>query len=108
MTTAQPSPLDELVLLIAQHACPERIILFGSQARGDARPDSDYDLLIVLPDDADRWETSQRTRMAIAQARLGVPTDLLFQIRSEYDRRRVKAGHLFAIVEREGRDLLAA
>jgi predicted nucleotidyltransferase len=26
----------------------ERLILFGSQARGDARPDSDWDLLVVL------------------------------------------------------------
>jgi uncharacterized protein len=26
-----------------------RIILFGSRARGDARPDSDFDLLVVLP-----------------------------------------------------------
>ena len=31
---------------------PERIYLFGSKARGDAGPDSDYDLLVVIPDDA--------------------------------------------------------
>lgn len=31
---------------------PERIYLFGSTARGDAGPDSDYDILIVVPDTA--------------------------------------------------------
>ncbi|HAM59033.1 MAG TPA: hypothetical protein DCQ64_27910 [Candidatus Rokubacteria bacterium] len=30
---------------------PERIFLFGSRARGTAGPDSDYDLLVVVPDD---------------------------------------------------------
>ena len=31
---------------------PERIYLFGSVARGDTGPDSDYDLLVIVPDDA--------------------------------------------------------
>jgi len=31
---------------------PERIYLFGSTARGDAGPDSDYDLMIIVPDEA--------------------------------------------------------
>lgn len=35
---------------------PARVILFGSQARGDAVPDSDVDLLVVFDDDRDRRE----------------------------------------------------
>ena len=35
---------------------PARVILFGSQARGDAQPDSDVDLLVVFDDDRDRRE----------------------------------------------------
>ena len=30
---------------------PRRVILFGSQARGDANPDSDFDLLVIVDDD---------------------------------------------------------
>lgn len=33
---------------------PDRIYLFGSAARGDAAPDSDYDFMVVLPDDTPR------------------------------------------------------
>lgn len=48
-----PSTLvpDALLRSIIAELAPQRIILFGSRARGDARPDSDIDLLVVLDDD---------------------------------------------------------
>lgn len=39
--------LRRLIDLIVEHCHPTKIILFGSQARGDARPDSDFDLCLV-------------------------------------------------------------
>ena len=38
----------------------ERIVLFGSRARGDARPDSDYDIAIFLKDLSNRWQEIRR------------------------------------------------
>ncbi|HEY0838392.1 MAG TPA: nucleotidyltransferase domain-containing protein [Azospirillum sp.] len=35
----------------------ERVVLFGSRARGDARPDSDWDVAVFLRDGADIWDT---------------------------------------------------
>ena len=34
----------------------ERIVLFGSRARGDAKPDSDYDVALFLRDLTDHWK----------------------------------------------------
>lgn len=38
----------------------ERVVLFGSRARGDARPDSDYDVAVFLKDYTDRWIEADR------------------------------------------------
>ena len=46
--------VSEVVRRLVEHYKPERIYLFGSAARGDARPDSDLDFLVVLPDSAPR------------------------------------------------------
>lgn len=38
----------------------ERVVLFGSRGRGDARPDSDYDIAVFIKDMQDRWSESDR------------------------------------------------
>jgi predicted nucleotidyltransferase len=38
----------------------ERVVLFGSRARGDAREDSDYDVAVFLNDLTDRWPEMNR------------------------------------------------
>jgi len=44
--------LREIVRRLADAYHPLRIYLFGSKARGTAGPDSDYDILVVVRDDA--------------------------------------------------------
>ena len=54
--------LDEIVRRLVAAYRPERMYLFGSHARGDAGPDSDFDLLIIVPDDAE--PRRRRSRLA--------------------------------------------
>jgi len=44
----------EMIRRLVGYFRPEQIYLFGSAARGKARPDSDLDFLVILPDDAPR------------------------------------------------------
>ncbi len=55
MTTTTDRRLQSAIERIIQKLDPDRIVLFGSRARGDMRDDSDYDLLIILPQVRDRW-----------------------------------------------------
>jgi predicted nucleotidyltransferase len=55
--TSDDDPKRDPILIDIVHRLvdayrPERIYLFGSRARGEAGPDSDYDILVVIPDDA--------------------------------------------------------
>jgi predicted nucleotidyltransferase len=86
---------------------PERIYLFGSHARGDAGPDSDYDLLVVVSDDA----PPERRRSRLAYQALhgtGAAADVLVTTRSYFEARRHLKASLPGTVVREGRLLHAA
>jgi predicted nucleotidyltransferase len=53
MTRAPPELVPaELIDRIVDVLHPEQVWLFGSRARGEARSDSDWDLMAILPDDA--------------------------------------------------------
>ena len=65
--------LHQMVDTIVREVSPEAIILFGSRARGDARPDSDVDLLIVEtePFSPQRSRRKEAARLYIALKGLG-------------------------------------
>ena len=58
--------IDEIVHRIVAAGSPTKVVLFGSWARGDARPGSDVDLLVVEDrSDAPRYQRAGRYRMAL-------------------------------------------
>jgi predicted nucleotidyltransferase len=67
--------IDAAVRLLAEAAPPARIILFGSHARGDAREDSDVDLLVIEPQVEDRAREMVRLRRLLRPLR--IPVDIL-------------------------------
>jgi predicted nucleotidyltransferase len=60
------SILSEMVIKIRQVGSPEKIVLFGSRARGNARADSDIDLLVVESSRLPRYKRAGRYRKAVA------------------------------------------
>jgi predicted nucleotidyltransferase len=97
----QPPCLTEAIERITRQFDPLRIILFGSWARGDARPDSDLDLLIVLP----RVENKRRAAVEILRALNGLPLskDVVVTTPEEIAARGHIVGDVLRPALREGR-----
>ena len=99
--------LQQAVRMIVDEVAPEMIILFGSHARGDARPDSDLDLIVVesAPFGKERSRRLEAVRLYHALRGLGVPKDILVFSAAEVDYWRDSLNHVLARALREGRVL---
>ncbi len=76
--------LDQLIQRIVGELAPEEIWLFGSRAEGRARPDSDYDLLAVLPDHASEALLNPLNTWKLVVG-LGVAADIIPCTRSDFE-----------------------
>lgn len=82
---------------------PLQIILFGSQARGDADQDSDIDLLVVFAELTDK----RKTAVDIGRALSDVPVakDILVSTPEELERSRTRIGSVLRYAQQEGKIL---
>jgi len=70
-----PQVLDQIVEQIVKVLDPEKIILFGSYARGEAGPDSDVDIAVIAETDQPRGHRT--LGLADGWPHVKVPTDIL-------------------------------
>jgi len=103
----EDAALAEVVRRLVEAYQPDYVYLFGSKARGEEDVDSDYDLMVIVPDDA----SADRRRSGLAYRVLrgtGTAADVLVWPRSRFEQRARVITSLPAIVMREGKILYAA
>lgn len=98
--------LGEATRLLVEAAQPEKIILFGSCARGDFDKDSDLDILVILPAVVDRFEEMVRLRLVLRDIPMAI--DVIVYSRDEMEERRHLRGTMLYHALREGRVLYDA
>ena len=97
--------IQEMVRRIVGQFNPHRIILFGSRAGGSARPDSDVDLMVVMP--VEHSKARQEIEIGVALHDIHVPKDIVVATPDEFELYRDVVGTLIRPVCREGKVLYA-
>lgn len=107
MSADKTALLQQMVEMIVREVDPETIILFGSRARGEARPDSDVDLLVVErePFSPAHSRIREANRLYMALRNLPVSKDLLLYSRDEFEQWKWSLNHVVGRACREGRVL---
>ncbi len=103
----QDPVLADIVRRLVRAYSPHQIYLFGSRARKDAEPDSDYDLMVIVSDQA---SPEQRRSQLAYRALRGTATaaDVLVWTKKAFDDRLHLPASLPATIMREGRLLYGA
>ena len=98
--------IKELCQQIIDLVHPKRIILFGSRARNDHSENSDYDLLIIMPDGIHRRKTAQLLYTSISNIK--TPYDLVIASESDYINNASNIGLVYKSIHQDGIELYAA
>lgn len=107
LAAAELADLTRVIHALLRTFRPERIYVFGSQARGTPSRHSDVDLLVVVPDAGEfPHHLAQEAYRVVGHHVL--PLDILFMSRDEFEWRADVVTSLPAAVVREGKLLYAA
>lgn len=98
--------LDALVGRIVEAVHPRRVILFGSAARNEMRPDSDLDVLVIMPDGVHRRDTS--TLVYRSLRRCGYAVDIVVATESDLANYSDNPGLIFRQALLDGKELYRA
>jgi predicted nucleotidyltransferase len=97
--------IQEMVNRIVAEFNPEKIILFGSHARGNAAADSDVDLLVIMPVSGSKRE--KMIEIGLALHDIPLPKDIIVTSPDEFEWRKKVAGTIERPAAKEGRLLYA-
>ncbi len=104
--TVTEEKLRQAVERIVELAAPQRVILFGSRARGGGRADRDADLLVIEREVTD--QAAEMTRLRRALSPLRMPVDVLVVSAEKFTYWADTPGNVFFEASREGRVLYEA
>lgn len=104
--TSNDEQLRDLVARIVMAVHPLRVILFGSAARGEAGPESDVDVLIVMPDGAHWLNTAQTVYRNLTGIRVAV--DIVVATETDMSDYKDSPGLIYREALKDGRILYAA
>jgi len=98
--------LDLILQRVVEAVHPLRVVLFGSAVRGEMTPDSDVDLLVVMPEGTHRRKTMEYLHTQFSG--LPCPVEVVVATPEDLERYGQSVGLIYRSALEEGRELYAA
>ena len=95
--------IDEMVRRIVNRFRPEKVILFGSFARGTAGEDSDADVLVVMPVEGSKRKKANEIDPALVG--IDLPVDVIVVTPDELEKYKNQIGTIIYPALKEGKVL---
>ena len=97
--------MDQIVALITSKIKPEKIVLFGSYARGENRENSDIDILIIVKNLENERKITGLLYKELLNNSIPIPIDFLAIDYEKYNKLKDKIGYIYKTIEKEGKIL---
>lgn len=101
-----PRTTDDLINRIVDAVHPLRIVVFGSAAQGQMGPDSDIDVMVVMPDGTHCLNATQHLYRRMIG--FGSPVDIVVATPAVLERHKDNRGLIYRTILAEGREIYAA
>ena len=97
--------MEKIISLVTSMVTPEKIILFGSYARGENKQTSDIDIMILIRNLQNERHLTGKLYKALLKSDIPVPVDFLAADYDKYDSLKHKPGYIYKTIDSEGRVL---
>jgi predicted nucleotidyltransferase len=97
--------MKQIVAFITSKISPEKIILFGSYARGDNKENSDIDILIIIKNLRNERKITGALYRELLKENIAIPIDFLAIDYDKYNKLKDKIGYIYKTIEKEGQIL---
>jgi predicted nucleotidyltransferase len=100
--------IDQIISIIVSHISPDKIILFGSYARGDYTNKSDIDLLIIKKNMKNEHKISDELYMAFFENKIRIAVDVIPIDYEKYNKLNNQIGYIYKTIKEEGKIIYGA
>ena len=97
--------LIKVINIIIKNLLPQKIVLFGSQAKNKARKDSDFDIFILVKNIKNSREAEKNLYYQMVKENISIPMDLIVDTVDKFERLKSNKYLIYNQIEKYGKTI---
>jgi len=103
--TKMNKELTKVINIIVKNISPQKIVLFGSRSKNNARKESDFDIFILVNNIKNTREVEKNLYYQMAKENIGIPVDLIVDSVDKFERLKPNKYLIYNQVEKYGKTI---